>query len=228
MNYNFFSLFNHFFLAKTPEEAVFVFEVTCSHAFPPPTAGCFPHYKAGAGGWGSAARQYPSSSTDPPNTGIPRTGPYHPPPQPTLIPSFPDISHFLQSRCSKKCIIQLQQNSHFYSKLHALSKIHSRLSAVIKSHGKYDSWHTFQEVWLWPQGAEAVSFKIHPKHFSWRNFVRENGFWTYLIYVVYSDIAPVRARKLCDTWELSIYPVDNSTSSCWPRKSGQYIINSEI
>ena len=116
-----FSLFNHFFLAKTPEEAVFVFEVTCSHAFPPPTAGCFPHYKAGAGGWGPAARQYPSSSTDPPNTGIPRTGPYHPPPQPTLIPYFPDISHFHQSRCSKKCIIQLQQNS----KLHALSKIHS-------------------------------------------------------------------------------------------------------
>ena len=63
----------------------------------------------------------PSSSTDPPNTGIPRTGPYHPPPQPTLIPYFPDISHFRHSRCSKKCIIQLQQNS----KLHALSKIHS-------------------------------------------------------------------------------------------------------
>ena len=170
-----FSLFNHFFLAKTPEEAVFVFEVTCSHAFPPPTAGCFPHYKAGAGGWGPAARQYPSSSTDPPNTGIPRTGPYHPPPQPTLIPYFPDISHFHQSRCSKKCIIQLHQNSLFVQSL-----MHCRkYTAVIKSHGKYDSWHTFQEVW--PQGAEAVSFKIHLKHISWRNFVRENGFWTYLI-----------------------------------------------
>ena len=153
MNYNF-SLLNHFFLAKTPEEAVFVFEVTCSHAFPPPTAGCFPHYKAGAGGWGSAARQYPSSSTDPPNTGIPRTGPYHPQPQPTLIPYFTDISHFHQRWCGKKCIVQLQQNSHF---IQSFSFIHCRkYTAVIKSHGKYDSWHTFQEVWLWHQGAEAV------------------------------------------------------------------------
>ena len=92
------------------------------------------------------------------------------PPQPTLIPYFPDISHFHQSRCSKKCIIQLHQSSLFVQSL-----MHCRkYTAVIKSHGKYDSWHTFQEVW--PQGAEAVSFKSHLKHISWRNFVRENGF----------------------------------------------------
>ena len=117
MNYNLFSLFNHFFLAKTPEEAVFVFEVTCSHAFPPPTAGCFPHYKAGAGGWGPAARQYPSSSTDPPNTGIPRTGPYHP----TLHPNPPSSLLSPIFRISSKADVAKSASSR-YNKIHILFK----------------------------------------------------------------------------------------------------------
>ena len=105
-----------------------------------------------------------------------------PPPTPTHPhPFFPRYFAFPPKPMWQKVHHPATTKFTFYSKLHTLSKIHSRLSAVIKSHGKYDSWHTFQEVWLWPQGAEAVSFKIHLKHFSWRNFVRENGFWTYLI-----------------------------------------------
>ena len=99
------------------------------------------------------------------------TTPHPNPPSSLLSPIFrisskADVAKSASSRYNKIHILFI----------HTLSKLHSRLSAVIKSHGKYDSWHTFQEVWLWPQGAEAVSFKIHPKHFSWRNFVRENGF----------------------------------------------------
>ena len=91
------------------------------------------------------------------------TTPHPNPPSSLISPIF---------RISTKADVAKSASSS-YNKIQSF--MHCRkYTAVIKSHGKYDSWHTFQEVW--PQGAEAVSFKSHLKHISWRNFVRENGF----------------------------------------------------
>ena len=76
------------------------------------------------------------------------TTPHPNPPSSLISPIF---------RISTKADVAKSASSS-YNKIQSF--MHCRkYTAVKKSHGKFDSWLTFQEVS--PQGAEAVSFKIH-------------------------------------------------------------------